>query len=67
LPGGPAFLNQKKMSKKKEMVEMTIVYCDWCKEKICDDSYVSVRKADGTELDFHQNKCIDLYTKPKQR
>lgn len=55
------------MSRKKEMVEMTITYCDWCKEKICDDSYISVRKADKTELDFHQNKCIDLYNKSKQR
>ena len=51
--------------KKKEMVEMKITYCDWCKEKICDDSYTSVRKADETELDFHSydKKCIDLYTK----
>jgi spore photoproduct lyase len=36
------------MSKKKEMVEMTITYCDWCKEKICDDSYISIRKATKT-------------------
>lgn len=50
--------------KKKEMVEMTITYCDWCKEKISDSSYTSVRKEDGTELDFHSydKKCIVLYT-----
>ena len=51
------------MSKKKEMVERIIVYCDWCKEKICDDSYISIIKSDKRELDFHQNKCIDLYSK----
>ena len=55
------------MSKKKEIVERIIVYCDWCKEKICDDSYISIIKADKTELDFHQNKCIDLYNKLKQK
>jgi ribosomal protein L24E len=56
--------------KKKEMVEMTITYCDWCKEKISDYSHISVRKEDGTELDFHEKKCIESYTKsikPKQR
>ena len=58
--------------KKKEMVEMTVTYCDWCKEKISDSSYTSVRKEDGTELDFHsyKKKCINLYTqseKPKQK
>jgi len=52
---------------KKEMVEMTITYCDWCKGKITDDSYISVRKAGKIELDFHENKCIDLYNKSKQR
>lgn len=51
--------------KKKEMVEMTITYCDWCKEKITDYSHTSVRKEDGTELDFHsyKKKCIESYTK----
>ena len=51
--------------KKKEMVEMTITYCDWCKEKISDYSHISVREEDGTELDFHdmRKKCIDLYRK----
>jgi uncharacterized CHY-type Zn-finger protein len=46
--------------KRMEMVETEVVYCDFCKEKITDNSYTNIN--DGN-LDFHDwNKnCLILY------
>lgn len=51
------------MSRRKEMVETIVIYCDWCKEKITDYSHTSSMKEDGTSLDFHSYRkdCFNKY------
>jgi hypothetical protein len=51
---------------KKELVETTVVYCDYCGEKITDYSHTSVNDTEGITLDFHswgREKCFVKYKK----
>jgi hypothetical protein len=48
--------------RKKEMIEVTVIYCDHCGKKIEDHSHTSANSVDGVKLDFHST-YIDTNTK----
>jgi hypothetical protein len=41
--------------RKKEMVEIEVIYCDFCKEKIVEKSHIVLVTPAG-DLDFHYTK-----------
>jgi len=55
--------------KKVEIREVTVIYCDWCKEEIKESSLTSVQEQGQEEKHFHSynKKCINEFTDEQLR
>lgn len=53
---------------KREMKEVAVIYCDYCRKQIADYSYTTLEQPDGSAKHFHsmytgEPTCLELHQK----